>query len=201
MAQEERYGYRGREYSVWHRRNSTRRFVGIEHAQRLAMIDVDAAIFLEYDDGTKEPMALVEVARDVGQDHKTATVTQTLAAKAKIPAYVVLYTLSDQANPADKTCCDIQAFRVRLLNPYVTAWVLMSPVSWAKYLLRVREFVAGVCDGLWPPEGSEPFGRFPGPHEHVAGKVATKNPSGPYHERDIDDGSTANPQKTLLSNP
>ena len=199
MAQEERYGYRGREYSVWHRRNSTRRFVGIEHAQRLAMIDIDVAVFHEYDDGTKEPVALVEVARDIGQNHKPATVTQRLAAKAKIPAYVVLYTLSDQMNPADKTCRDIQAFRVRLLSPYVTDWLSMSPVEWANYLLQVREFVAGVCDGLWPPDGSE-RARFPKPHETVTGEVAAKKPMRPYskHKDEIDDGATGGRQSTLL---
>lgn len=165
MTQEERYGYRGREYSVWHRRNSTKRFVGIEQAQLLAMIDIDVALWCEYDDGTKQPMALVEIARDVGQDHKTATVTKNLAASAKIPAYVALYTLSDQANPADQACCDISAFRVRMLNPYVTDWLRMSPKGWAKYLLAVRHWVAGTFDGLWPPEGSEPFNRLPEPRD------------------------------------
>jgi hypothetical protein len=40
--QEERYNTRDRTYSAWHRRLSTRRFVGLERAQLLAMIDIEA---------------------------------------------------------------------------------------------------------------------------------------------------------------
>jgi hypothetical protein len=36
---DERYGTRDRTYSAWHRRLSTRRFVGIDRAQLLAMLD------------------------------------------------------------------------------------------------------------------------------------------------------------------
>ena len=59
MAQEEKYGNRDLTYSAWHRRRSTGRFVGIEHAQLLAMIDMDHTLWIEYDDGSKEPVALV----------------------------------------------------------------------------------------------------------------------------------------------
>lgn len=65
--QEEQYGTRDLTYSAWHRRLSTRRFVGIERAQALAMIDLDAALYIEYDQGSKHPVALIETARDVGQ--------------------------------------------------------------------------------------------------------------------------------------
>ena len=51
--QEEIYGTRDRAYSAWHRRGSTRRYVGIDRAQLLAMIDLDAALYVEYDNGTK----------------------------------------------------------------------------------------------------------------------------------------------------
>src|SRR5688500_12286183 len=73
MSQEERFGTRDRSYSAWHRRNSTRRFVGIERAQTLAMIDLDASLYVEYDDATKEPIALIETAIDCGQEFKPAT--------------------------------------------------------------------------------------------------------------------------------
>ena len=66
MAQEEVYNTRDRSYSAWHRRKSTGRFIGFEHAQLLAMIDLDASLYVEYDDGTKEPIALIETAIDVG---------------------------------------------------------------------------------------------------------------------------------------
>ena len=79
MTQEERRGTRDMSYSAWHRRKSTSRFVGIEKAQTLAMIDLDAALYVEYDDSEKRPLALIEVAVDVGQRWKAGTVTQLLA--------------------------------------------------------------------------------------------------------------------------
>ena len=90
MAQEEKYGTRDRTYSAWHRRLSTQRFVGIEKAQLLAMIDLDAALYVEYDDGTKEPLALIETAQDVGQAYKPATVTLRLAKRAD---FALLYRI------------------------------------------------------------------------------------------------------------
>lgn len=47
------------------------------------MVDLDCSIFIEYDDGTKEPLALIETARDVGQPYKPATVTLALAAAGR----------------------------------------------------------------------------------------------------------------------
>jgi len=76
-----------------HRRHSTRRFVGIERAQLLSMIDLDAALYVEYDDSSKEPLALIETARDVGQGYKAATVTRNLAKRAGLPCYCVLLPL------------------------------------------------------------------------------------------------------------
>lgn len=38
--QEEVYAIQDRSYSAWHRRHSTRRFVGIDRAQLLAMVDL-----------------------------------------------------------------------------------------------------------------------------------------------------------------
>ena len=52
---------------------------GIDSAQLLAMIDLDASLYVEYDDNSKEPLALIETAQDVGQAHKSATVTTNLA--------------------------------------------------------------------------------------------------------------------------
>lgn len=55
MSHEERYGVRDKAYSAWHRRGSVRRFVGIDQAQLLSMIDVDGAMYVEYDQQDKEP--------------------------------------------------------------------------------------------------------------------------------------------------
>ena len=122
--QVERHGTRDRTYSAWHRRPSIRRFVGIERAQLLAMIDLDASLFVEYDDQTKEPVALIETARDVGQAFKAATVTARLAKRAGLPAYVVLYTPASNLNPSDQEWQDISRFRVRRLWPNAAGAVL-----------------------------------------------------------------------------
>lgn len=139
--QEEVYGTRDRSYSAWHRRLSTRRFIGIEKAQLLAMIDLDASLYVEYDDGSKEPIALIETARDIGQAYKTATVTMKLATRANLPCFVVLYTLSDKQNPADKRWKDIESFRVKRLFPkQEIKWRIMTPEQWANTLLKMREW-------------------------------------------------------------
>jgi hypothetical protein len=149
MAQEEVYGTRDRAYSAWHRRGSTRRFVGIEPAQTLAMIDLDASLYIEYDDGTKEPLALIETARDVGQTYKCATVTTKLAQRCVpiLPAYVLLYTLADTPNPADSVWPDIAGFRVMRLHPKPESrWWPYTPQAWADFLVRLRKRTGELLD-------------------------------------------------------
>lgn len=145
--QEEQHGTRDNSYSAWHRRRSTRRFVGLERAQLLSMIDLDASLFVEYDDGSKEPLALIETARDVGQAHKAATVTLNLAKRAKLPCYVVLYSAAGEPNPADATAKDIASFRVRRLWPKPEAsWRTVSPSDWAHALVRIRAWSVARVD-------------------------------------------------------
>lgn len=150
--QEEKYGTRCRAYSAWHRRNSTRRYVGIENATLLAMIDLDASLYVEYDDGTKEPLALIETARDVGQAYKPATVTTNLAKRTHpvIPCYVVLYTLSNSKNPADQEWLDISMFRVKRLWPNPERdWRRLTPQEWAAGLLKMRQWCGGKLDDIF----------------------------------------------------
>jgi hypothetical protein len=145
--QEEVYGVRSGDYSAWHRRNSTRRFVGIDRAQLLAMVDLDCSLYVEYDDSSKEPLALIETARDVGQAYKPATVTLALAKKAKIPCYVVLFTPAAAPNPADPRCHDIERFRVKRLWPQPEReWRDLSPGEYATGLLKLREWSASHLD-------------------------------------------------------
>jgi len=144
LSQEEKYGTRGMEYSAWHRRLSTQRYVGIENAQLLAMIDLDIVLYVEYEEKSKKPVGLIEVAQDVGQPYKTATVTKKLAEMAGLPAYVVLYKLSDQENPANKECKDIAKFRIKRLCPkFEKEWRVLSPKEYADNLLKLRKYV---CD-------------------------------------------------------
>lgn len=145
--QEERFGTRDRIYSAWHRRLSTRRFVGLEKAQLLSMIDLDGALYCEFDASTSEPLALIETAVDRGQRRKTATVTRRLAQRARLPAYVVLYREGSRANPADPSQFDIEQFRVRRLWPVPEAqWRTLAPAEWAQALLQIREWAAQRLD-------------------------------------------------------
>lgn len=150
MPQEELFNTRDRSYSAWHRRNSTRRFIGIDQAQLCAMIDLDASVYVEYDDGTKEPLALIETARDVGQSYKSATVTLNLAklcTARTIPVFVVLYSLSDSPNPADPQWKDISKFRVKRLWPDTEfEWKTLTPAQWAERLMAMRKWSASKVD-------------------------------------------------------
>lgn len=145
--QEERYNKRDRVYSAWHRRLSTRRFIGLEQAQLLSMIDLDAALYVEYDDKSREPLALIETARDVGQRWKAANVTMNLARKARIPAYVILYQYSSRQNPADPSWPDIERFRIKRLWPHPErSWRVLTPEQWAVGLLRIRTWTTRRLD-------------------------------------------------------
>ncbi|MBN9698301.1 MAG: hypothetical protein J0L85_21140 [Zoogloea sp.] len=147
--QTERYGTRDQAYSAWHRAQSTRRYVGIEEAVRLSMIDLDGALYVEYDDRDREPLALIETARDVGQKTKARTVTARLAQRSGLPAYVVLYQVGHEANPADLSQPDILMFRVRRIWPQPeAAWRMLTPRSWAEALLQIRRWACAKLDGV-----------------------------------------------------
>lgn len=139
MPQEEQYGTRSQHYSAWHRRHSIGRFIAIASAETLGMIDLDVCIYVEYEDRTKEPLALIETALDVGQVVKSATVTKKLALLAGLPAFTLLYTLATTMNPADKKWRDIASFRVRRIAPEPeTDWYVCSPKGWANRLVLLR---------------------------------------------------------------
>lgn len=134
----ERYLNRDRAYGVWHRAPSINRFVDRQAAESLTMVDLDSVLFTEYDHSRKIPLALVEVARDIGQE-KPAGVMQGLAMLADVPAYVALYTPSEQANPSNPNWSDIDRFRVKRLWPRPEpGWRVMSPAQWARALVQIR---------------------------------------------------------------
>jgi hypothetical protein len=146
MPQEEIFGTRDKSYSAWHRRLSVCRYVGIERAQTLAMIDLDAALYVEYDDASKEPLALIETAVDCGQEWKAGTVIGKLAERANIPAYVLLYRLADTPNPAAPEHMDIVSFRVRSMWPHRTEWKDFTAAEWAEKLVEIRAWSARRLD-------------------------------------------------------
>ena len=70
-----------------------------------------------------------------------ATVTKNSAKRCVplMPAFVLLYTLSDLLNPADTRYFDIESFRARRVWPEPeTDWRSYKPEEWAKYLLQLR---------------------------------------------------------------
>ena len=65
--QEEQHLIRDRAYGVWHRSRSISRFLGRRQAQSLTMADLDSVLFVEYGYSGKLPLAVVEVAQDIGR--------------------------------------------------------------------------------------------------------------------------------------
>ncbi len=140
MPQREQHGRRDLAYSAWHRRNSISLFMSIEEAERLHQIDLDCVVFVEWSVGTREPVALIEAARDVGQDRKTSSYTARIGERAGVPVFTVLYTLSEAPNPADPSQPDIESFRMRQVAPAPpTGWHEMTPHEYADFLTWLRE--------------------------------------------------------------
>lgn len=104
MSRQERYGDRDLTFSAWHRTLSN----------DCTAIDVD---FLEYCRYCRTPLALIEIARDVGQETKPTSVLAKLGERADVPVYCVLYTASDGR---------VVAARMRRVQPSPTKFRSMS---------------------------------------------------------------------------
>lgn len=75
------------------------------------MADLDSVLFVEYGYSNKLPLALVEVAQDIGQEKPTGVIRE-LAKMSNLPAFVALYTPASRANPVSPAWHDIDGFRV-----------------------------------------------------------------------------------------
>jgi len=138
--QEEQHLIRDRAYGVWHRSRSISRFLGRRQAQSLTMADLDSVLFVEYGYSGKLPLALVEVAQDIGQEKPTGVIRE-LAKLANLPAYVSLYTPAPRANPASPAWHDIDGFRVKRVWPKPEpSWRTLSPDEWANALVKIRDW-------------------------------------------------------------
>ena len=138
--QEEQFLIRDRAYGVWHRPRSLSRYLGRRQAQSMTMADLDSVLFVEYGYDNKLPLALVEVARDIGQE-KPSGVIRELARMANLPAFVSLYTPSSLANPASPAWHDIDSFRVKRVWPRPEAqWRSLTPSEWADALVKIRDW-------------------------------------------------------------
>lgn len=119
MSREERYGTRDLTYSAWHRSLS----------DEMTYIDVDGC---EYCSKCREPLLLIEVAKDVGQAHKPTTVLQRLAKRADLDAICALYLLNDDG--------EIEGFRTRQVAPnFRREWHQLTPPEFAAGLQAIRQ--------------------------------------------------------------
>lgn len=117
MTRHERYGTRDLAYSAWHRTLD----------DDLTYIDVDAC---EYCSRCREPLALIETARDVGQAFKATSVLRALAMRSGVPALLVLYSVDPHGS--------VTQFRVRSVAPRQGALKVLTPDQFADGLRRLR---------------------------------------------------------------
>jgi len=104
------------------------------------MADLDSVLFVEYGYDGKLPLALVEVAQDIGQEKPTGVIRE-LAKMADLPAFVALYTPAPKANPAARAWHDIDQFRVKRVWPRPEPqWRTLSPGEWANALVQIRDW-------------------------------------------------------------
>lgn len=127
MSLAERYGTRDLTYSKWHRPPSIRRYLDDRTATDLSWIDIDCC---EYCERCKEPLALLELAQDVGQSTKPTVVTKNLAIRARISAYLVFYKVLNG---------DIVSFRLRQIAPRRNAEKNLTPAQFAVFLAGLRK--------------------------------------------------------------
>jgi hypothetical protein len=138
--QEEQFLIRDRAYGVWHRPRSIERYLDRRQARSMTMADLDSVLFVEYGYDNKLPLALVEVAQDIGQEKPTGVIRE-LAKLSGLPAFAVLYNPARHANPVSPAWHDIDAFRVKRVWPCPEAsWRILSPHEWANALVQIRDW-------------------------------------------------------------
>ena len=123
----ERWGTRDLTYSRWHRPDSISRYIPYDDAGRLDMIDLDA---IEVCHDCRQPLMLLELARDVGQPFKATTILRELALRSQVPAALCFYTV-DGSN-------DIARFRLRSVEPPRADEHIATPAQYARWLLSLR---------------------------------------------------------------
>ncbi len=118
MSRKERWGTRDQAYSKWHRRQS----------RHLAYIDLDG---IECCSMCKQPIALIELAIDVGQTFKATTIMCRLAKMAGLPAYLVFYKKNDKD--------ELVGFRVSQVAPEKETERIMTPEEYIEFLCAIRD--------------------------------------------------------------
>lgn len=141
MSRYERYEQRDRAYSNWHR---------YACSDDAFMVDIDGLESCSRP-RCRTPLLLVETARDVGQDIKPSTALVGLAAKADVPAVILLWKPSETWRPEPPHCecqalrrkipgCDhgIASFRARHIYPRSTRWKVCTAEQIAAWIDRLH---------------------------------------------------------------
>lgn len=143
MSLREHTGTRPLFYSPWHRPGSIGRYMPLHEANRLAMIDIDAA---EYCMDCYDPLLLLETALDTerSRSRKCSGVTDNLARRAGIQSATLLYQLDRSRFLPDSDdypsgIHDISGFRLKRNYPRPDReWFERSPQEIATWLLNIR---------------------------------------------------------------
>lgn len=131
MSRSEKDYFRDLTYSLWHRS------IEPESSNRLPYVDVDA---VEVCPDCKEPLALIETARDKGQPAKPVGVLRALARRANLPAYLVFYRPGASGG--------IESFRLRQVWPPSSgSYQQMSPEQYIRFLWKLRAGHFRQCRG------------------------------------------------------
>lgn len=159
MSNWERYGTRDMSLSKWHRQMLRQRAATAVEGELCGMIDID---WLEFCSRCKTNLFLVEAARDINHLAKCADQTARLAVAANIPAYLVLYTPTDEDCPANRRCrqpgCKhgVEEFRVRQIAPVDGVWREDTPIEFADFVLDIhRAHRSIVCASRFSPLEAE----------------------------------------------
>lgn len=171
MSNWERHGTRDMSLSLWHRQMLRQRAAERASAERgyavhtaaegeeCGMIDID---WLEYCSRCATNLFLVEAARDIRKLNKVARQTALLAVSANIPAYIVLYTPTDDGCSAKERCrrdaCQhgISEFKVRQIAPLEGQWRDETPVQFADFVLDIHQLHRrAVCGSRYSPREAE----------------------------------------------
>jgi hypothetical protein len=126
MSQTESTYTRNLIYSVWHRVENIRRYLGPVRAAQLTQIDID---WCEYCCYCKTPVALIETQVS-DRPPKQARVTGNLANMAVVPAYSVSVVCDDMDQ--------ITRFIVQQIAPSLGYVLPMLPQEYALWLLSLR---------------------------------------------------------------
>jgi hypothetical protein len=140
-----RRNLRGHDYymDVWHRSDSLKRLIDRQRAQWMCLIDIDAC---EYCHLCYEPVALIET-KNVTAVSKASTVTEKLADRATLPAFLVEYQLLHPIEQCDSCGHPTETHKQDIVQFWVTKLdtqdrVLKLPTDYAEWLwsLRVRHW-------------------------------------------------------------